>query len=578
MLPALLLVGLLAHCVQGYQVLVSDQDKVRQVCSGMWGSGGKQSPFIEVLFSPASRGQLALVIFEWDDAQWLGVGADGQSGTNDWSENRAYICTVQAQEAGLCEATQLGQFLTAPGAPSELSILTESVRFDPVPSAPAARGPYRYEVPRTGYYCVGVVPVTLEGASRNTSFTGVVDFENTFGGQLPAAEYPKVAFYRILFLVYLGFAAFWASICWAYRRDLLPLQRYISATVAFLVIEQLFVWLYWRYMNTSGHPGVAGAYLFLVSALNAARNSVSLYLLTLASMGLSVVRPSLGGVMAKVRLLAFFHFTFNLLYSVGTVTVPLESAGFFVVFFALPLSISLTAFLMWVLYSLNSTIADLNARRQTYKRTMFVRLYYILVVASSLIFVLFVASSITFSSRLSPSFPARTWQTRWLLLDGWLSLLFAVVFFAVAYLWRPTGSNRRLALSDELPHDEADVDLEEELLANEDRDGAGELDDSSFPLRARRSTDDRVVFDVGSDDDGASEADSDARDAKRRSYAREGARRSGDGAGLLDAEERERAEDEEEDRDITSQHAQRGAGDAPPAYPGQGKAEAYKDD
>ncbi|BGP39303.1 hypothetical protein JCM10449v2_003241 [Rhodotorula kratochvilovae] len=574
LLPVLLLLELLAHCVHGYQVLVSDQDEVRQVCSGMWGSGGKQAPFIEVLFSPASRGQLALVIFEWEDAQWLGVSADGKGGANDWSKDRAYICTVEAQQAGLCDAQQLGLFLTAPGAPSESSIFTSSVRFDAVPSAPAARGPYRYKVPRTGYYCVGVVPVMLEGASRNASFTGVVDFENTFGGHLPAAEYPKVAFYRVLFLVYLVFAIFWASICWAYRRDLLPLQRYISATVLFLVVEQLFVWLYWRFMNTSGHPGVAGAYLFLVSALNAARNSVSLYLLTLASMGLSVVRPSLGGVMAKVRLLALFHFTFSLLYSVGTVTVPLESAGFFVVFFALPLAISLTAFLMWVLYSLNSTIADLNARRQSYKRTMFVRLYCILVVASSLILVLFIASSITFSSRLSPSFPARTWQTRWLLLDGWLSLLFAGVFFAVAYLWRPTGANRRLALSDELPHDEGDVDLEEELLADEDRDDAGELDGSSIVLRQRRSTDSRVVFDVGSDedDDDASDAASEPRDTKRRFFPR----RSGDGAGLLDGGEDERAADEE-DRDITSQHAQRGAGDAPPAYERRGRDESFKE-
>lgn len=100
---------------------------------------------------------------------------------------------------------------------------------------------------------------------------------------------------------------------WTYRRDLLPLQKYITATVAFLVVEQMFVWLYYRFLNNWGHPGVAGAYLFTIAALNAARNSVSLYLLCLASMGLSIVRPSLGGVLARVRLLALFHFIFGLL-------------------------------------------------------------------------------------------------------------------------------------------------------------------------------------------------------------------------------------------------------------------------
>lgn len=83
--------------------------QVRQVCSGMWGQG-KQSPFIEgalpnsglprgstnpahrsclaaVLFSPASRGQAALVIFEWQDSKYLGVNPEGEPKLNDWAED-----------------------------------------------------------------------------------------------------------------------------------------------------------------------------------------------------------------------------------------------------------------------------------------------------------------------------------------------------------------------------------------------------------------------------------------------------------------------------------------------------------
>lgn len=120
-------------------------------------------------------------------------------------------------------------------------------------------------------------------------------------------------FYRGIFLAYLGFGAFWAALSWRFRRELLPLQRYITATVAFLVIEQFFVWLYYRLLNNGSHPGVAGVYVFIVSALTAMRNSVSLYLLCLASMGLSVVRPTLGSVTGRVRLLAIVHFVFGFL-------------------------------------------------------------------------------------------------------------------------------------------------------------------------------------------------------------------------------------------------------------------------
>lgn len=77
-------------------------------------------------------------------------------------------------------------------------------------------GPIHYKVPNTGYYCVGVVPVTLvkgdkaeqhetrtiqhkgnvldpRAENERGSYEGVVTFRNQFKGELPAAEYPKIA-------------------------------------------------------------------------------------------------------------------------------------------------------------------------------------------------------------------------------------------------------------------------------------------------------------------------------------------------------------------------------------------------
>lgn len=55
-------------------------------------------------------------------------------------------------------------------------------------------GPFRYPVPRTGFYCVGTVPVLVAGGgNKDVSFAGVVDFENVFKGRLPAAEKPKIS-------------------------------------------------------------------------------------------------------------------------------------------------------------------------------------------------------------------------------------------------------------------------------------------------------------------------------------------------------------------------------------------------
>jgi hypothetical protein len=53
-----------------------------------------------------------------------------------------------------------------------------------------------------------------------------------------------------------------------------------------------------------------------VSILNAARNSISFWLLCITCMGYGVVRPSLGPLMNRVRLLALVHFVFGILYVV----------------------------------------------------------------------------------------------------------------------------------------------------------------------------------------------------------------------------------------------------------------------
>lgn len=124
--------------------------------------------------------------------------------------------------------------------------------------------------------------------------------------------------------------------------------------MAFLVVEMLANFAYYRYLNKHGAGTTSLVFLFVVAILNAGRNSISFFLLLIVSMGLSVVTPSLGPVMNRVRLLTIIHFIFGVLYSVGTVSIELETANLVVVMLLIfPLALTLTAFLMWTIISLN---------------------------------------------------------------------------------------------------------------------------------------------------------------------------------------------------------------------------------
>lgn len=76
------------------------------------------------------------------------------------------------------------------------------------------------------------------------------------------------------------------------------------------------------------------------------------------------------------------------------------------------------------MWSLNTTIQDLETRKQSFKKQMFTRLYRILVAAVIVILTFFVITSMSFSNRLDEDYAAETWKSRWWLLDGWLGLLY----------------------------------------------------------------------------------------------------------------------------------------------------------
>lgn len=110
-----------------------------------------------------------------------------------------------------------------------------------------------------------------------------------------------------------------------------------------------------------------------VAILDAARNSMSFFMLLVVSLGLSVVNDSLGRTMLRCQILAGAHFIFgskliplssgssfdqslSVLYAIGIVELQLESTSALVLLlFVIPLAFTLSGFLLWIMYSLNGS-------------------------------------------------------------------------------------------------------------------------------------------------------------------------------------------------------------------------------
>ncbi|KAF7784069.1 hypothetical protein Agabi119p4_234 [Agaricus bisporus var. burnettii] len=575
-----------------FQVPFTDSDYSRQTCSGMWAG---RNTYINVTFGQGSLGQVAMVIYEWADAPFLGKVDAGHD--DDLRVPKTYVCTSDALARGDCTRDQLGRFildlpqgkpindtsfwsarvLLSSGAGDPVSTLTtrginvESLdherrlpisrieapwrrdahvsRENPNPSPGGIlsyQAPIHYLVQRTGYYCVAILPVSTSSQNPRAdtdvpyhpSYVGTVLFRNTFDGQLEAIDYPKVNFYFAMSVIYVIFGLAWGWLCWRNSQDLLPLQNYLSGLVGLLVIEMVGNWAYYRYLNAHGRSTASTIFLIVVSILDAGKASMSFFMLLVVAMGLSVVKESLGRNMFRCQLLACAHFVFGILYSVGIVELSLESTSALVLLlFIIPLAFTLSGFLLWIMYSLNTTITYLRERKQRYKLKMFRRLHYILMFVVCTITAFFVVSSFAFSGRLAEDFEAKQWKIRWWLLDGWLALLYLVSFAAIAFLWRPSANNRRLAMSDEIAQDENDAeDYDLETLHHRQR--LRDDDDDDATLVGTRGghipsvVEDHVVFEIGDEDD----EDEDA--AKKRHPERrsgENLHHSGEREGLMTA-------------------------------------------
>ncbi|KAI0375165.1 hypothetical protein BV20DRAFT_985525 [Pilatotrama ljubarskyi] len=580
----------LAVCaVAAYEVPITDTDYDRQICSGMW--GGKNT-YINVTFDSGSQGQLAMVIYEWGDVQYLGKD---RTPPGDMPQ-KYYVCTSDAMNGGFCESSQLGRFIidlptgmsindttfwsarvglstdgntpsdgssdvsvsgfwdnpagnpTPPDADSNYTspwrrdaALQARQALNPSPSGILwYKDPIQYLVRKTGYYCVAIVPITVYPSSSpedsstdvpyHPTYTGTVFFRNTFDGKLPASDYPKVNFYFAMFLIYSALAIAWGWLCYQNVQDLLPIQYYLSGLLGFLIIEMLANWAYYRYLNAHGEGVTSTVFLIVVAIFDAGRNALSFFLLLVVSLGLSVVKESLGRTMLKCQLLAAAHFVFGVLYAVGIVELELESASAFILLlFVIPLAFTLSGFLLWIIYSLNATIAQLAARKQRYKLSMFQWLHRILLMTVVVIAIFFVVSSLTFSGRLAEGtcntflfqshaptpilldYGAKSWKVQWWLLDGWLALLYLVDFVAIAWLWRPSPNNRRYIAQNE--EDAEDYDLEA-LERRTDARGIPDGDDDAATLVGRPVGEDAVVFEIG-DEDGQASDDEDAPKKRR---------------------------------------------------------------
>jgi hypothetical protein len=294
-------------------------------------------------------------------------------------------------------------------------------------------------VDETGMYYLWFVVCDPEHAGVRVS--GKTIWKNP-DGYLPGAMQPNLGFYGLAAVAYLVLGFVWALSYVGHWKHVLELHNCVTAVVTLGMCEMCAWYFDYANFNSTGYR----PYTFTVFAvlLGSLRTTLSRTLVLVVSMGYGVVRPTLGGLNAKVVSLAvcylFSTAVKDVVEHVGSVDDLKPGAKLFLI---LPVSVFDSIFLMWIFTSLSKTLTQLTLRKQAQKLSLY-RAFTNALAFNVVLSLGWLGYEVWFKST---SMIDEKWESLWMLNAFWQCLSFGLLA-VICFLWRPTNASVQYAYSE----------------------------------------------------------------------------------------------------------------------------------
>ncbi|KAG9150165.1 hypothetical protein Leryth_009750 [Lithospermum erythrorhizon] len=384
-----------------------------------------------------STGLVEAVIVEVKDRDKIG-GA--------YLHSDAICCTPVLAKDGSCKVGEviIRQDPDNPGWPRRIQTSFEGTNEE------ANMGLQTVEINRTGMYYLYFM--YCDPQLKGTTVSGRTVWRNP-DGYLPGKMAPLVTFYSLMSLAYFFLGLFWFLRFVRYWTDIIQLHYHITAVIGLGMCEMAF-W-YYEYTNfdaTGRRP--MGITLWAVTC-SAIKKTVSRLLLLVVSMGFGVMRPTLGGLTAKVLLLGTIYFVasegLELVEHLGNIN---DFAGKTRLFLVLPVALLDACFILWIFSSLSKTLEKLQVRRSMAKLELYRKFTNALAIAV-LVSVAWIGYELYFNASDQLG---ELWRKSWMISAFW-TLLAYLLLVVICVLFAPSNNPTRYAYSDETGDDEEGLSL-----------------------------------------------------------------------------------------------------------------------
>lgn len=272
------------------------------------------------------------------------------------------------------------------------------------------------EIEEDGKYYV--VIGSCDPGTKNMDLSGMISAVNYYG-HLPARQYGLYPFLRWILLIYIILLAFWLIRCCIYHGELLSVHVMISLVLVLAVGDLFLQVLTFAHFNASGDYSFPLTFMSLFAS--ALYSTVSLCLIIAISKGffsslrlisrLGVSRATLGGEFWTILLLGILLFVFTLWDGISSTFKTASRRNLWRIIPSAMVSITMYA---WILKSLQSTIEELETRKQTGKLQVFVQLRRVIIT----VVILSMLYNIAYSYVIIKEIINSLWKYQWFFNDG----------------------------------------------------------------------------------------------------------------------------------------------------------------
>ena len=290
-----------------------------------------------------STGVVEAIIVEVKDSDKIGRA---------YMNSNAICCNRTLAKEGVCKVGEviIRNSPDNPEWPKRLQVSFEGINEE------AKMDIQTVEINKTGMYFLYFLVCDPE--LRGTLISGRTVWRNP-EGYLPGKMAPMMTFYGFMSLAYLILGLLWFLRFVQQWKDIIQLHYQITAVIGLGMCEMALWYFEYANFNATGSRPI-GITLWAVT-FTAIKKTVSRLLLLVVSMGYGVMRPTLGGITAKVTLLGMVYFmaseALELVEHLGNIN---DFAGKTRLFLVLPVALLDACFIVWIFSSLSKTLEKLQ--------------------------------------------------------------------------------------------------------------------------------------------------------------------------------------------------------------------------